>query len=278
MANWKDLEKLDHKIINFSGILYTSQESQDFKPYESKATFFCLQPELCILATTHHREDDFESKNWVKRWWHTYNAEGLSLLKYELWIDQEVSGMPEKQLAEMVKRLGCDGWMVAHKKDQNSEIEDITPLINTHHKKKEHTEEIINGEKYIYPTVDHAMYEIAVFPHARHKLTFKNKLLERDFFRPTFKSQLRQGILPLVRKSDDEYDEEITSLKKALNKTINNDIKLLDLPKDLLKDIRDGLATDMDDALEELKELLSDAEEKMKEQKRINSKRFKLRF
>ena len=292
------LESLKYEITEFKGVLYTSQNDENFELHDDKATFFCIEPELCILATGHQRysEEDNEDAKWDKRWWYTYEASGLHLLKYDVWIDKEVRQMPEHELTKMVEKLQCDGWMVTHKADQNSFLPGVRRLLNEYHKRTDHTSENDQVGDVIYPTLKDAMYEIAVFPHARQKLKFKEKTLERDFFRPSFRSKLRQGVLPLVRRTEDEYEEEIKNrlaetkkwkngfLKNITDETGNltinidiiNELKDIIKSKDIDPEQVEGMLDEVSDNLEDFKDFV-ETQQKLIEKNNLD-KFIKLRF
>jgi len=195
--------------VTFNGTLYTSQLSQFFTLFEDKPTFFCIQPELCILGTQHKRGAGTDVEG-IKKWWHTYEANDLRLLKYDTYVDDEDKN-PERALAKKVKDMGCDGWMAPQRKDQQSiYAADTSLLINNYYSdnfKVLTEDEDHEGNEMYYPEPEDAMYEIAVLPHAARKLTRINTIAEKDFFPiESDVSDLRKAILPLVHDIEDDTE------------------------------------------------------------------------
>ena len=114
--------------------------------------------------------------------------------------------------------MGCDGWMAPQRIDQTSTYSEYTRTsLNKYYEnnfKVLNGDEDYDGNEMLYQEPEDAMYEIAVLPHAAHKLTHINTVAEKEFFpNESDVSDLRKAILPLVHDvEDDEEDPETMML------------------------------------------------------------------
>lgn len=173
----------------FEGPLYHTQISstidinQRFQHNLEKPTFFCIKPELCVLATKHRRYSEVNPKRiWREMWWFTYQTkEPLQLLTFEMYVDEKFGTVtPEEVLINIAKERNYMGWKVKYKHDQ----------LKTD------------------------FYEIAVFKEHMDKLDFKSKEKELDFFEKLYAEKLEVAIYKKIIRPVKDYKSEIKFLTK----------------------------------------------------------------